>query len=86
MPFTGREKAFCVLEYARSQSNKTVQHAVVREFSKQSPTAMQIWTWHKKFNDDACLCRRKGSGRPKTSEETIECGHKKILQSRKKSL
>ena len=23
MPFTGREKTFCVLEYARSQSNKT---------------------------------------------------------------
>ena len=48
-PFTGRENAFCVLEYARSQSNKTVQHAFVREFSKQSPTAMQIWTWHRKF-------------------------------------
>ena len=37
MPFTGREKAFCVLEYARSQSNKTVQYAFVMEFSKQSP-------------------------------------------------
>ena len=42
MSFTGREKASCLLEYARSQSNKTVQHAFVREFSKQSPTAMQI--------------------------------------------
>ena len=30
MPFTGREKAFCMLEYARSQSNKTVQYAFVR--------------------------------------------------------
>ena len=40
MPFTGREKVFCVLEYARSQPSKTVQHAFVREFSKQSPTAM----------------------------------------------
>ena len=46
MPVTGIEKAFCVLEYARSQSNKTVQHVFVREFSKQSPTAMQIRTWH----------------------------------------
>ena len=35
MSFTGREKAFCVLEYARSQLNKTVQHVFVREFSKQ---------------------------------------------------
>ena len=44
MPFTGREKAFCVLEYARSQSNKTVQHSFMKEFSKQSPKEMQIWT------------------------------------------
>ena len=36
MPFTGK-KAFCVLEYARSESNKAVQHAFVSEFSKQSP-------------------------------------------------
>ena len=28
IPFTGRGKAFCVLEYARSQSNKTVLHAL----------------------------------------------------------
>ena len=30
LPFTVREKVFCVLEYTRSQSNKTVQHAVVK--------------------------------------------------------
>ena len=30
MLFTGREKAFCVLEYAQSQLNKTVQHACDR--------------------------------------------------------
>ena len=47
IPFTGIEKALCVLEYARSQSKKTVQHAFEREFSKQSPTTMQIWKWHK---------------------------------------
>ena len=38
-----------MLEYAQSQLNKAVQHAFVMEFSKQSPTAMQIWTLHKKF-------------------------------------
>eukprot|EP00106_Octopus_bimaculoides_P013063 XP_014780505.1 PREDICTED: uncharacterized protein LOC106876455 [Octopus bimaculoides] len=65
MAFTGREKAFCVLEYARTQSNMT-------EFSKKSPTAMQIWPWHKKFKEEGCLCRAKGSGRPLTSEETVE--------------
>ena len=65
-PFTGREKVSCMLEYAHSQLNKTVQHAFVREVSKkQSPTAMQIWTWHKKFKEEGCLCRKKWSGQPK---------------------
>ena len=59
MLFTGREKAFCVLEYARSQSNKTVHYAFVREFSKQSPTAMQIWTWKKKFKEEGCFAAEK---------------------------
>ena len=54
MHFTGREKALCVLEYARSQSNKTVQQTYVKEFSKQSPRAMQIWTWHKTFKEEGC--------------------------------
>ena len=63
------EKAFCVLDYARSQSNKTVQHSFVREFSKQPPTAMTIRTWHNKFKDEGCLCRRRVSGWPEASEE-----------------
>ena len=63
MLFTGRERAFCVLECARSQLSKTVQHAFVRKFLNQSTTAMQMLTWHKKFKDGGCLCRREGSGR-----------------------
>ena len=55
MPLTGRDKAFCVLKHAHSQSNKTViEHAFVREFSKLLLTAMQIWTWHKKFKEEGC--------------------------------
>ena len=29
-----------------------MQHAFVREFTKQSPTSMQIWTWHKKIKKE----------------------------------
>ena len=59
MPFNRREKTLCVLEYARSQSNKTVQHAYVRKLSKQSPTAMQIWTWGKTFKTNAVCAGEK---------------------------
>ena len=85
IPFTGRENAFCVLDYSLSQSNKTVQHAFVMEFSKQLPTALQIWTWHQKFMGKGCLCKRKGSGRSKTSEWTVDRVRKRILQSPNKS-
>ena len=49
MPLTGIEMAFYMLQNARSQSNKTVLHAFVREFSKQFPTATQIFIWRKKI-------------------------------------
>ena len=53
--FAGREKAFCLLEHTRSQSTTTVQHTFVREFTKQSPTEMQIWTC-KKNSERKVVC------------------------------
>ena len=85
MVFTSREKAFCVLEYARANSNKTVQRAFVRKFSKKSPAAKQIWSWKKKFKDEGCLCRAKGSGRPATAEGKVKRIRQTLLRSPKKS-
>lgn len=39
MPLNGKEKTFCVYDYARKKSNKTVQRACVIEFVKNAPTA-----------------------------------------------
>ena len=69
MVFANREMEFCVLEYARTNSNKTVQRAFVRKFSKKSPTAKQIWSWKKKFEDEDCLCRAKGSSTSNSRRE-----------------
>ena len=46
--------SFCEFEYSRTQTNKLVQRAFVREFAKNAPTAMQILTWHKKFKKEGC--------------------------------
>ena len=84
MTFTGSEKVFCVLEYTRSQSNKTVQHAFVREFSKQSPTAMQTW-YGTKHSKRKVVC----AGEKKERKRMCcvrECVHENILQSPNKSL
>ena len=39
MVFSSIKKAFCVMEYARTNSNKIVPLAFTREFSKESLTA-----------------------------------------------
>ena len=56
MPFTEREK-----RNARSHLYKTVQHAFVKEFQKQSPTAKQICTWHKKIQRGWLFVQEKGN-------------------------
>ena len=81
MVFTSREKTFCVLEYARTNS---VQRAFVRKFSKKSPTAKQIRSWKKKFEDKGCLCRAKGSGRPATAKGKVERNRQTLLRSTQK--
>eukprot|EP00106_Octopus_bimaculoides_P007323 XP_014774765.1 PREDICTED: uncharacterized protein LOC106872333 [Octopus bimaculoides] len=63
-----------------------VQCTFVRKFSIKSPTAMQIWTWHKKFKEEGYLCRAKGFGQLVTSEETVERVRQKLLRSPKNSI
>ena len=41
MLFSSIEKTSCLLKYAQTNSNKTVQHEFVREFSKKSPKPVQ---------------------------------------------
>ena len=80
IPITGREMALCVLENAQSQTNMTVHHASVREFIKQSRSAMQIWARHK--NSIVCA-GTKDLDDQSTSEEKVERVSKKILQSQR---
>lgn len=79
MTFTVKEKILCALEYARTQSNKTVHPASVREIAKNVSTAIQIWTWHKNVKLQGCLCRARGFGQPPVLEEN-KFGDQRFLQ------
>ena len=50
------------------------------------PNKKQIWRWHKKFKEESCLCRVKGSGRKSMSEETVNINRQKIVNGIKKSI
>ena len=62
IPLPEKEKSSCVLEYARTQSNKTMQQAFVREFAENAQNSIQIWIWYKKLKEKGCLCRAKEAG------------------------
>ena len=90
MPFMTVEKAFFVLEYARTQSIETARRTFAQRVEKSAFGKMsnqkQIWRWRKKFNEKGCLCRVKGSGRKSMSEKTVDKIRQKIVNSPKKSI
>ena len=52
-----------------------LQHAFVMEFSKQSPTAMQIWTWHKNSKRKVVCAGEKDLGDQKQQKRPSSmCG------------
>ena len=72
------------------QSVKTVQPVFAQRFERSGfgnvPDKKQIWTWHKKFKEEGCLFRVKGSGRKSMPEEKVDKICKKILNSPRKSI
>lgn len=72
MATTPQERSFCVLQFAKLESIVGVQRAFRRQFNKQPPRHKQIYEWHRRFVEDGCICKRKSTGRPRTSDENVE--------------
>jgi len=72
MAATVVEKAFCVLELAKTNTVTLVQLHFRRRYGKPPPTRQSIYDWSEKFQETCCLCKGKISGRPPVSEETVE--------------
>jgi len=49
------EKAFCVLELAKTNSVTLVQRRFTRRYGKPPPTRQSICDWSKKFQETGCL-------------------------------
>ena len=86
MAFTQPEKAFCVLEFAKTESWTVAQRAFRRKFGKKPPERKSIVRWHGKFITDGCLCPAKRIRRPSTSEDVIEQVRTAFQQSPRKSI
>ena len=69
---SAQQKAFCVLEFAKTKSVITVQRAFRVKFNCDAPSSKNIRRWSKQFEESGCLCKGKSPGRPRTSEENVE--------------
>ena len=86
MAATVVEKAFCVLELAKTNHVTLVQRLFRRRHGKPPPTRQSIYDWSKKFQETGCLCKGKNSGRPPVSEEIVEHVRETFTRSPRKSI
>ena len=70
--FTAKQKARCVLLYAKFKPATQIQHEFAREFNVQvrdAPSRGTIIDWHRKFVETGSVKDRNRSGRPGVSEQ-----------------
>jgi len=60
---------FCVCEFINTDSATAVQRAFRLRSNVQPPRGKSICRWNLQFEQIACLCKGKSSGRPRVSEE-----------------
>lgn len=84
--FTDIEKAQCVLWLAEMKSPISVRRRFRREFNKDPPHVNAIRRWSQQFTATGSVSKRKSTGRPRISEETVEHVSQSCSHSPKKSL
>nr|XP_053652252.1 cilia- and flagella-associated protein 251-like isoform X1 [Cherax quadricarinatus] len=82
---TPQHKAFCVLQYGRTESVIAVQRAFLRRFGIDPPMPKSIRRWYRQFEETGCLCKGKSTGRPRTSEENVRRIQESFLRNPNKS-
>jgi hypothetical protein len=51
MAFSGEQKAFCVLQFAKTQSIVTVQRGFRTKYRTEPPTDKTVRDWYRKFEE-----------------------------------
>ena len=64
MAFTVNKEAFCVLEFAKTESIVTVRRRFRIMYHTEPPTDKTIREWYMKFQQSGCLCAAKRTGCP----------------------
>ena len=71
--FTGPQKAYCMLEFMKSECILTIQRQFRTRYEFQPPTNKAIHAWFRKFEESGWLCDGKRINRPGLSVERVIC-------------
>lgn len=82
---TVQHKVFCVLEFAKSESQVTVQRAFRLKFGIKPPTRKSISRWFTQFQQTGSVCKGKSPGRPRVSEDDVLRIEDSFVRSPRKS-
>jgi len=87
MALTSQQCIWCLLEFHKTNSVVTVQHAFKLKFNVDPPTDKSILRCHRNFTERGCICdQRKGhSGRPSVSVQVVDHVRESFLRSPRKS-
>lgn len=72
MAASGKEGIFCVLRFHMGRLVSSVQRQIRTRFRQKPSAKNSIQKWYDKFQRAGCLCKSKSSGRPSTSEASVE--------------
>ena len=87
MAVTSQQHSWCMLEFHKTNSVVTVQHAFKLKFNVDPPTNKSILKWDRNFIERGCICdQRKGhSSRLSVSEQVVDRVRESFLRSPRKS-
>ena len=72
MAFTGAEKAFCVLQFAKCETIVMVQRRFRTQYHIDPPADKPIRTWYNNFEQTDSFSAGKRTGRPSVSDVDVE--------------
>jgi hypothetical protein len=78
-------KAFCVVEFAKTESIVTVQWRFQTMYHTESHMGETIREWYIKFQQSGCPCAAKQIARLGSSAETVERVQERFVRSPQKS-
>ncbi|PSN38739.1 hypothetical protein C0J52_16963 [Blattella germanica] len=60
---TSEEKAFCGLQFAKTESVVTVQRVFRTKLGSDPPSDNDVRRWYHQYEDTDCLCKEKSTVR-----------------------